>query len=207
MRVIAITGGIGAGKSTVTDLYRELGARVVDADAISRTLTAPGGEVLPALREIFGDAVFRPDGTLNRAALAARVFQDGQELARLNAVLHPRITRRILAELNSLRDAGSEIVLLDVPLLFEVGMDRLADTVVCVTASEDTRVRRVCARDGISPEEARSRIRRQNPTQRNEALSDYVLVNDGALETTLAEARALWARMLAEGPRRRIESE
>ena len=207
MRVIAITGGIGAGKSTVTDLFRELGARVVDADAISRALTAPGGEALPALRKAFGDAVFRQDGTLDRKALAARVFQEERELARLNAVLHPMITRRILAQLNMLRDAGTEVALLDVPLLFEVGMDRLADTVVCVTASEVTRVRRVCARDGISPEEARSRIRRQNPMERTEALSDYVLVNDGALETTLDEARVLWARMLAEGPRRRIQSE
>ena len=206
MRVIAVTGGIGAGKSTVTNLFRELGAHVVDADAISRALTAPEGEALPALREAFGDAVFRQDGTLDRAALATRVFQDERELARLNAVLHPRITRRILSELNRLREAGTEVALLDVPLLFEAGMDRLADTVVCVTAPEATRVRRVCARDGISPEEARSRIRRQNPMERTEALSDYVLINDGPLQTTLEEARALWARMLADGPRRQAQS-
>lgn len=205
MRVIAITGGIGAGKSTVTNLFRELGACVVDADAISRALTAPGGEALPELRETFGDAVFRPDGTLDRAALAKRVFQEESELARLNAVLHPRITRRILTELNRLREAGAEVALLDVPLLFEAGMDRLADTVLCVTASEATRVQRVCARDGISPEEARSRIQRQNPMERTEALSDYVLANDGALQTTLDEARALWTRMLAEGPRRQAQ--
>lgn len=207
MRVIAITGGIGAGKSTVAELFRELGACVVDADAISRTLTAPGGEALPALWEAFGDEVFRQDGTLDRKALATHVFREERELARLNAVLHPRITRQILFELNQLRAAGTEVALLDVPLLFETGMDRLADTVVCVTASEETRVRRVCARDGISPEEALRRIRHQNPMERTEAQSDYVIVNDGALETTLCDARALWARMLAEGPRRRIQSE
>ena len=99
MRVIAITGGIGSGKTTVANYYRSLGIDTIDADAISRELTAPGGEALPAIREAFGDGVFHADGTLDRGALATVVFQGNtQSLQRLNAILHPRITTRIRAQ-------------------------------------------------------------------------------------------------------------
>lgn len=203
MRIIAITGGIGSGKSTVAGWYHALGVPVIDADAISRALTAPGGEALPPLRDAFGDGVFAPDGTLSRAALARAAFGGEPEaLARLNAVMHPLITRRVEAELDRCRMSGAPAVLLDIPLLFETGMDRLADAVLCVTAPEETRVRRVHARDGLTREEALARIRRQNPTARTEARADYVLSTDASPEETRERALALWRRMLSDGPRR-----
>lgn len=202
MRVIAVTGGIGSGKSTLVALYRSLGAQVVDADAVSRALTAPGGQALPALREAFGNTVFRPDGTLDRAALGKVVFGDPQALARLNGVMHPRIIARSLEMLAAARAGGAAATVLEAPLLFETGMDALADTVVCVTAPETVRVRRVCRRDGLTPEEALRRIRSQNPQEQNAQLSDYTLSTDAPYADTRRRALALWRRMMEEGPRR-----
>jgi len=202
MRVIAITGGIGSGKTTVAALYRGLGVAAVDADAVSRALTAENGEALTPIREVFGDGVFHADGTLNRAALAKRVFGNEAELKQLNAVMHPRIARRIRDELEALRTAGEPAALLEAPLLFEAGMDGLADAVICVTAPEEVRVRRVCDRDGIPREEALRRIRSQNPMEKTESLSDYVLSTDVPFSAVQARALALWRRVLADGPRR-----
>ena len=203
MRVIAVTGGIGSGKSTVAALYRAQGVPVLDADTVSRALTAPGGEALPAIREAFGPAVFQADGTLDRAALARLVFgADPAPLARLNAILHPLIRLRLLAMLDAYRKADAPAVLLDVPLLFETGMDQLADAVVCVTAPLAVRLRRLRRRDGLSREAALSRIRRQNTAEETERLSDYVLSTHTTRWLLRRRALALWRRILADGPRR-----
>lgn len=203
MRVIAITGGIGSGKSTVAALYRAQGVPVLDADAISRALTAPDGEALPAILEAFGPAMFQADGTLDRAALARLVFgADPSPLARLNAILHPLIRLRMLAMLDAYRKADAPAVLLDVPLLFETGMDQLADAVVCVTAPLASRLRRLRRRDGLSREAALSRIRRQNTAEDTERLSDYVLSTHTTRWLLRRRALTLWQRILADGPRR-----
>ncbi len=204
MRVIAVTGGIGSGKSTVAKLFAAQGAALVDADAESRALTAAGGEALPAVRDAFGAAVFFPDGTLNRKALANVIFKDEFARERLNALLHPLITDRVRAKLNAFRAQGRTAALLDVPLLFETGMDRLADAVVCVTAPEETRVRRVCRRDRLTREEALRRIRSQNPSAVTESLSDYVLSTDAPYALTRRRARELWQKILADGPLRPV---
>ena len=202
MRIVAITGGIGSGKTTVAKLYRSLGVKTVDADAISRELTAPGGDALPPLRRAFGDGVFAEDGTLDRAALGRLAFADPSALERLNAIMHPMITERVQARLAAYREAGESAVLLDVPLLFETGMDRLADAVICVTAPEEVRIRRVCDRDQLTRADAESRIRSQNPSALTESLADYVLTTNAPYALTRRRALALWRRILADGPRR-----
>lgn len=203
MRVIGITGGIGSGKTTVAALYRSLGVPVIDADTISRALTAPGGEALPAIREEFGDDVFYRDGTLHRAALAKRVFTDDPApRSKLNGILHPMITRRLLDELNRFYAAGEPITLIDVPLLFEAGIDKLCDAVICVTAPEAVQVRRIRGRDHLSREEALRRIRSQNTVERTKSLSDYVLDTDTPIGKTHERALALWQQVLADGPKR-----
>ena len=205
MRVIAITGGIGSGKTTIANYYRSLGVDTIDADAISRELTAPEGEALPAIREAFGDAVFHADGTLDRGALAKAVFQGNtQNLQRLNAILHPLITDRIRVRLTHLRQAGRSAVILDVPLLFETGMDVMADAVICVMAPLAVRIERICKRDDVSQEQALQRISNQNAAERTEMLSDYVLTTDAPLMDTQKRAYVLWQQVLADGPKRAI---
>ena len=203
MRVVAITGGIGSGKSTVTALYRSRGVPAVDADLVSRSLTAPGGEALAPLRSAFGNGVFTAEGTLDRAALGRLVFGgDADALQRLNQIMHPRIIRHTVEQLKTLRDGGAEIAILDAPLLFETGMDTLADAVICVTAPQAVRVRRICGRDRLTAEEALRRIRSQNPMETTERQSDYVLNTDAPVADTRRRALALWNRVLADGPRR-----
>ena len=150
MKIIALTGGIACGKTTLANMLRELGAPVIDADAISRSLTAPGGKALPAIREAFGSEVFQNDQTLNRAALAARVFQDPEQLRKLNAVTHPLIIERMQSEIERCRKSGAPVVVLDVPLLFETGLDRLADETVCVSAPLPVQLKRLMTRNGLT---------------------------------------------------------
>jgi dephospho-CoA kinase len=157
-----------------------------------------------AVRDAFGADVFFSDGTLNRKALANVIFKDESARERLNALLHPLITDRVRAKLDAFRAQGRAAALLDVPLLFETGMDRLADAVVCVTAPEETRVRRVCRRDRLTREEALRRIRSQNPSAVTESLSDYVLSTDAPYALTRRRARELWQKILADGPLRPV---
>jgi dephospho-CoA kinase len=196
MRIIAITGGIGSGKSTVAGWIEETGVPVVDADAISRALTAPGGGALPLIRAAFGDVVFHLDGSLNRAALADLIFRD--EPARqqqLNAILHPMVIEAMRRRLDALKALGEPVAVIEVPLLYEAGMEGMADTVICVAASEETRLKRLTARSGLTREQALARMRAQQDVGKTEALSDYVLHTDCPTTQNKRNALRLWQRI------------
>lgn len=196
MLTIALTGGIACGKSTVAAMLAELGAPVIDADAISHALTAPGGAALPAIRDAFGPEVFAGDGTLDRAALGQRVFADAAALQTLNAITHPLIYREMEQRREACRKSGAPVVVLDVPLLFEAGMRNLADVAVCVRVSEATQLSRVQSRDGLSREAALRRVRSQMPLSQKARLSDIVLDNERPLPAVRAEVEALYAGWL-----------
>lgn len=197
MQIIGLTGGIACGKSTVAAMLRKLGAPVIDADAISRSLTAPGGEALPAIRKAFGDAVFHPDGTLERKALAALVFGDPEQLERLNAITHPLIFSRMQSEIGRCREAGAPLVVLDVPLLLEAGFDRLCTQTLCVCADEETQIARLFSRDGLTRSEALSRIRSQMPVAQKAALCDRSLCTRKPLDDLSAEVEQLYRSWLS----------
>lgn len=175
MKIIGLTGGIACGKTTVAKMFKELGASVIDADAISHELTAPGGEALPGIREAFGRLVFFPDGTLNREVLAALVFSNEAERETLNKVTHPLILKRLREDIETCRKMGALIVVLDVPLLFEVGAQELADITVCTTSPLEVQIERMRTRSGLGREQAMKRIESQMPLSEKEALSDVVL--------------------------------
>ncbi len=198
MKIIALTGGIACGKTTLANMLRELGAPVIDADAISRSLTAPGGKALPALREAFGGEVFQDGQTLNRAALAARVFQDPEQLRKLNAVTHPLIIERMQSEIERCRKSGAPVVVLDVPLLFEIGLDRLADETVCVSAPLPVQLKRLMTRNGLTEEQAMRRIQSQMPLCVKEKLADRTISTDCPLEELRARMGRLYRQWLEE---------
>ena len=192
MPTIALTGGIACGKSTIAQMLRECGAFIVDADEISRSLTAPGGRALPLLRQHFGDGVFQPDGTLDRAALAQAVFSDEHKRQRLNALLHPLIRDEMNAQAEEGRKSGAKVVVLDVPLLFEAHMQDMAQIVACVYAPEEIQIRRMASRNGYSREEALSRIRSQWPLEEKMRLSDLVISTDQSLQALRSEVCSLY---------------
>lgn len=169
MKIIALTGGIACGKSTLAEMLHELGAPIVDADEVSRSLTAPGGKALPAIREAFGSEVFQNDQTLNRAALAERVFHDPEQLQKLNDVTHPLIIAQMKSEIERCRESGAPVVVLDVPLLFETGLDRLADETVCVSCAPARAAEAAHDPERPTEEQAMNRIRSQMPLNEKES--------------------------------------
>lgn len=198
MKIIGLTGGIACGKTTVAEMLEELGAVIIDADAISHELTAPGGEALPAIREAFGRLVFFPDGTLNREVLAALVFSNEAERKTLNEITHPMILQRLEENIATCRKMGSLIVVLDVPLLFEVGAEKLADITVCTTSPREVQIERMRTRSGLGYEQAVKRIESQMPLSQKEALSDVVLDTNKPLDELRKDVQKLYNAWAAD---------
>ncbi len=190
--VIGLTGGIGSGKSEAAKYLKELGAAHLDADGISRALTGPDGAALPEIRRVFGDAMFDPDGALDRAGLGRLVF--GNEPARraLEAIIHPLVQREMLERMDAAAQAGADVVILDVPLLFETGMDALCDETWALYVDREAQIARVVARDGLSPEEAEARIDSQLSAEARNARATHAINTDQPIERTRAELEQLY---------------
>jgi dephospho-CoA kinase len=190
---IGLTGGIGSGKSTVARMLVDLGAVLVDTDAIARELTAPGGAAIPALRQAFGPEALGADGALDRDWMRARVFSDPQAKGRLEAILHP-----LIGELAGARAAAAApaTVVFDVPLLVESGRWRArVDRVLVVDCREQTQVERVMARNGWPAETVQRIIAQQATRAQRRAAADAVIDNDGPdLPALSAEVGRLWRR-------------
>ncbi|MEU4417051.1 dephospho-CoA kinase [Nocardia salmonicida] len=207
---IGLTGGMGAGKSTVARTLVELGAVLIDSDAIAREVVAPGTPGLTALVEEFGERILSPDGSLDRPALAAVAFADDVSRGKLNAITHPLVGART-AEL--IGDAAADaIVVQDIPLLVENGLAPLMQLVVVVGAEEETRLRRLVEHRGVAEADARARIAAQATDEQRRAVADVWLDNNGAPEVVEEQVRDLWTRRLVpfernqrEGVRARAE--
>lgn len=192
---IGLTGGIGSGKSLVARLLKDLGAAIVDADAIAREVVAPGGPAYDGIVRTFGPGVVRPDGTLDRRAMAERVFTDASARRQLNVLTHPHIRRRIAEEAARLASApGVEVIVLDIPLLLETtdGRDLGLEGIVVVDMDDDVRVARLVARDGLSEADARRRLAAQMALRDKVARADWVIDNNGSPDETREQVRTLW---------------
>jgi dephospho-CoA kinase len=193
MLKVGLTGGIASGKSTISEMFRRLGAHIVDADQVSRRVVEPGTPALQEISERFGEKVIRSDGSLDRSALGNIVFQNAEALARLNSILHPRIWEEEarLFELYEAQDPDG-IVLLDAAVLIEAGAAGRMDLMVVVDVDEDDQLRRLVGK-GMPREEALSRIRSQMPTAEKLTYADYVIDNRGPLAETERQVDAIWA--------------
>ncbi len=190
MLLIGLTGGIGAGKSTVSSRLAELGATVIDADAIVRELQQPGTVVFSEMVERFGPGVVGPDGELDRAAVAEVVFTDETALADLGAIVHPRVHDEIEARIAAAQGTD-DVVVLDVPLLVESGREDLAGTIV-VDLDPEVAVDRLVTHRGFSVEDARNRIARQIERSERLARADFVIDNHGEPHDLEDEIRRAW---------------
>jgi len=189
---VALTGNIAAGKSTVVDLFREWGATVIDADELAREAQAPGTAVLAAIAKRFGAEVLRPDGSLDRAALRAKVLGDEAALTALNALVHPAVQRRREALLDAAWKRGDRIVVNDIPLLFEALDPAQFDVVVLVDAPVAVRRARLRALRGLANEEVDLLLAAQMPADRKRKQSHFVIDNDQGLDELQRRARAVY---------------
>jgi len=193
---IALTGGIGSGKSTVAQLLRSRGAVIVDADAIAREIVEPGQPALKDIRESFGPEVISAAGRLDRTRLAEIVFADADALARLNTITHPRIAQRS-AELLA-RAPADAVVVYDMPLLAEQGPAALTgwDRIIVVDCPDDTRLQRLVER-GLDVDDAGRRIAAQATREERLAVADIVIDNSGDLPTLEIQVDRLWEEWTA----------
>lgn len=197
MLTVGLTGGIGSGKSSVSRLLAGHGAVVLDADLVAREVVEPGTPGLARVVEEFGPEVLRPDGSLDRPALGARVFADPQALARLNAIVHPLIGQRTGELLEQARAAGAPVLVHDVALLVENGLAGMYDAVVVVAASPQTQLDRLVQLRGMDEQEARQRIAAQAPLADKLAVATHVVENDGAEQDLAPQVARLWAALTA----------
>jgi dephospho-CoA kinase len=202
--VIGLTGGIGSGKSTVARMFEKLGATVLDADAIVRELQSPGSALLAEIEVAFGAQVIGPEGELDREALAAIVFRDDAARLRLNAIVHPRVAAELTSRVAAAREAGSTVIVLDIPLLFEgrdSGEETAArmplDATVVVHVPKPLQIERQLARDDCSREEAVRRLRAQLPLDEKRRLADFAIDNSGTLEETERQVRDVFRAITA----------
>lgn len=197
LKVIGITGPTGAGKTTALNALEELGGHVVDCDAVYHVLLRSSEPMKKELRQRFGDGVFLPDGMLDRKSLGAIVFEDREALSDLNAITHKYIRAAVENEVKKAQETHAPAIAVDAIALFESGIAERCHCTVAVTAPDDVRVRRIMAREGISEEYARLRIRAQKREEWFREHCTYVLVNDCPdAESFKAKARALFEKII-----------
>jgi dephospho-CoA kinase len=197
MLSVALTGNIGAGKSTVAALFQRWGASLIDADALVRAAQEPGAPALAEIQARFGAGIVRTDGALDRAALRSRVLASPDELRALNRIMHPRVHQRRRELLAEAKARGDRIVVSDIPLLFEAGDPEEFDAVVLVDAPEPVRRQRLLASRALSEADADRLLKVQLPATAKRLQSDYVIDNDGDLASLERSAAAVWQALAA----------
>jgi len=201
MIIVGLTGSVGTGKSTVTSFFRELGAHIIDWDELARKVTRPHLKAWKEIVEYFGKDILNEDLTINRQELADIVFSDKEKLAKLNQIVHPKVSKedeRMTDEIKSLDP--NALIIKDIPLLFEVARPISVDKVIVVSASEQTQLRRL-EEKGMSQKDARKRIKSQLPLEEKIKSADFVINNDGPREKTRKQVEEVYS-LLRKGKQR-----
>ena len=201
---IGLTGGIGTGKSRVGELLRTLGAAVECSDEIVREIQAPGGTALAQIASLFGEEYVLPSGELDRTRLGELVFRDPDARRKLGSLIHPLVYSELARRLHAHRQREVQVVVLDIPLLLEgrqagrgSGALLSFDLILVVYADEETQLKRIMARDGLSHEDALARIRSQLPIEEKRALADVVIDNSGNWEATAQRVRECYQQWVS----------
>jgi dephospho-CoA kinase len=193
MIIVGLTGGVGTGKSTVTNFFRKLGAYIIDWDELARKVTRPHLKAWKEIVEYFGEGILNDDMTINRQKLADIVFSDKEKVEKLNQLVHPEVFKedeRITSDIKSLDPDA--LIIKDIPLLFEVARPIFVDKVVVVSASAQTQLRRL-EEKGMSREDARNRIKSQLPLEKKTKSADFVINNDGPPEETKRQVEEIYS--------------
>src|SRR6266852_1184792 len=196
MKLIGLTGGVGSGKSTVADMMRDLGAQVVDADEAAHAVYEPGSPGFDEVVREFGEE-YVDGGRIDRSRLGELVFHDDDARRRLNSIVHPLVRDWMAQRTAEAAERGAEVVVQDVPLLFENGLERLFSTVVLVYAPEDVQIERLVSGRGFTAERARAMIAAQMPIENKRGLAHHVINNSDTREETLSQVKAIWIQLTA----------
>ena len=203
--VVGLTGGIGSGKSTVAGMLEKLGASLIDVDAIVHELQQPGTPLLEDIAAAFGPEVIDAHGALEREALGAIVFRDPEARQTLNRIVHPKLGAEVALRLAHARQAGTPLVVLDIPLLFEGrqagsrGASAMHfDVTIVVWVPRETQLERQLLRESYDREEAERRVDAQMPLEEKRALADFVIDNSGSLANTEQQVREFYARITVD---------
>lgn len=199
MRLIGLTGNIASGKSTVARLLTERGAVLVDADRLAREAVLPGTDALARIVQRWGPEVLAPDGVLDRPELRQRVFADRAQLEELNAIVHPEVERMRDERVEQARAAGADVVVCDIPLLFEKHLADQFDAIILVDAPRPLRLERLVRDRGLHETEAMQMIAAQMPADLKRARSDFVIDNDGTLAELEQRVDAVWQALTGDG--------
>ncbi len=194
--VVGLTGQTGAGKSTVSKIFREYGFDIINADIISREVVEKGSACLSEIEDCFHEGVISFDGTLDRRALGEIVFSDAKKLELLNSIMYPYIVGRILQEIHRMADMGQNMILLDAPTLFESRADDFCELIISVIAKEPLRRERIMKRDGLTEEQAQRRIDSQLPESFFKGHSDFIIKNNKGMDNLEAVSREVAEKLV-----------
>jgi len=197
VKIIGLTGDAGSGKSAVARILAELGATVLDADRVARRLTEPGTPVLAEIARVFGQGILKPDGALDRPRLAARVFTDPEERDILNRIIHPPVQAILEQEIAAARDGGLGVLVVEVPLLLETGLDKLVDEVWLTVADPEVKLERLKAR-GLTPEVAAGILAAQMPQELKTEHAHRIIDTNGSLTRTRQQVIKYWTEIKPE---------
>ncbi|HEX9897460.1 MAG TPA: dephospho-CoA kinase [Dehalococcoidales bacterium] len=194
-RVIGLTGGMGSGKSTVSQLLAEFGTVIIDADTVGHEAYQPNTKTWQELIAAFGQQILAPDRSIDRKKLGAIVFGNPEQLERLNHIVHPRMFEMMKERIEQYRRQGVKVVVLDAAILFEANWTPLVNEIWVVVASEPVVVARARARTGLPEEQIRSRLSSQMPVEEKVKKANVIIHNDGTFEDLRAKVRELWAAL------------
>lgn len=196
MIIAGLTGGIASGKSTVAGFLSDAGARIIDADLLARQAVEPGTPAHAAIVSFFGPAILRPDGAIDRKRLGEIIFNDPQKKNRLEAIVHPLVRERSAQMIAQIEAQGLDtVVLLEIPLLFEAGMEKGLAEVIVVYVPETIQLERLMRRDGLDESAALARIRAQMPIKEKRSRASLVIDNSGSLAASRRQALAVLKRL------------
>ncbi len=198
MKIIGLTGNSGSGKTTASEFFKNAGFMVIDCDKLAREVVEKGQECLFELVDFFGEQILSDDGTLNRKELASMAFSSSEKTQKLNEITHKYITQKVHNLIQEYKLQGCSCVIVDAPVLYESGLDRICDLVVAVTADENVRVARLVCRDNITQNEAKQRFKRQKSLEFFEQNADFVITNNSDKESFKKDIEQIITKLKGE---------
>ena len=195
--IVGLTGGIVGGKSTVASMFRDLGAKIIDADKLGHSVIFPNKPAWKKIVKIFGKDILQNDLTINREKLGKIVFTNQTFLKKLNEVTHPEITKMIKKEIDSATNNQEKVLIIDAALIYEAKIDRLMDKIIVVYIDKDEQIKRLIKRNNFSRDEALQRVRSQIPMKEKAKMADYVIDNSNSLSKTREQVEKIWQSLLS----------